>query len=73
MQELDIVVLLQDLPDQHLLKGDVGTIVHVHNAGSAFEVEFATFGGDTIGVVTLANDAVRPVDAREIAHVRAVA
>ena len=45
-----------------------------HNRdGAAYEVEFVTLGGETIAVVTLSADAVRPITGREIAHARAVA
>ena len=50
----------------------VGTVVLVHQRGAGYEVEFATLGGDTFAVVTLDAADVRPVDAREIVHARAV-
>ena len=71
--ELDVVVLTRALPAESLAAGDVGTIVHVYPGARAYEVEFATLTGATIGVVTLEADAVRPVAEREIAHVRQVA
>lgn len=37
-----------------------------------FEVEFVTLDGETLSVVTLERDRVRPVRHGEIAHVRAV-
>jgi ribulose-5-phosphate 4-epimerase/fuculose-1-phosphate aldolase len=73
MNELDTVALLRDLPEHGLTKGDLGTVVHVYTDGKAFEVEFMTLTGDTIGVVTLEAGDVRPITEREIAHARQVA
>lgn len=73
INELDLVVLLKDMPEINLRKGDVGTVVMLHNNGAGFEVEFATFGGISIAVATLPASAVRAVGRREIAHVREVA
>ena len=73
IREHDLVVLTSDIPEEGLERGDVGPIVLVHDAGAGFEVEFATLAGDTLAVVTVAADAVRPVGDKEIAHVRRVA
>ena len=72
IRELDVVALAQSLPDYRLEAGDVGTVVMVHGDGG-YEVEFATLSGDTIAVVTLPADSVRPLRRREIAHAREVA
>jgi hypothetical protein len=73
MSELDVVVLTRDLPDIGLEAGDVGAIAFVHEHGKGYEVEFVTFTGETVAVVTLPADAVRPIREREIAHARVVA
>jgi hypothetical protein len=73
MKELDLVVLTRDLPGENLRAGDIGTVVLVHQGGTGYEVEFSTLGGQTLAVVTLAADDVRPVGNREIAHARRVA
>jgi ribulose-5-phosphate 4-epimerase/fuculose-1-phosphate aldolase len=73
IQELDIVVLNRSLPEHGLEAGDIGTVVLVHREGTGFEVEFATLTGETVAVVTVPANAIRPVGEREIAHVRAVA
>ena len=73
INELDTVALLRDLPEYALTKGDLGTVVHVYADGKAYEVEFMTLTGDTIGVVTLEANDVRPINEREIAHARQVA
>ncbi len=49
----DIVALTSDLPEENLLKGQVGTIVEVYNEGEAFEVEFVNVKGETYGLLTL--------------------
>jgi hypothetical protein len=40
IQDLDVVALLRDLPDEGLEKGQTGTVVLTHRKGEAFEVEF---------------------------------
>lgn len=73
IREHDLVVLTVDLPEEGLQQGDVGTVVMVHGPEAGFEVEFATLAGNTLAVVTVPAPAVRPVDPKEIAHVRRVA
>lgn len=73
IKEHDRVVLTVDLPDEKLTVGDVGTVVHVHRDGKAFEVEFVSLKGETMAVVTLERAQVRPVEHREITHARQVA
>ncbi len=73
MSELDSAVLTRDLPEHGLRAGDVGTVVLVHRDDAGYEVEFMTLHGETIAVVTLDPDAVRPIGEREIAHARVVA
>jgi hypothetical protein len=72
IDELDLVVLKRDLPAERLAAGDVGTVVLVHQQGAGYEVEFTTLSGDTVALVTLDASDVRPVEAREIVHARAV-
>lgn len=71
--ELDIVALRRDVPEHHLRKGDVGTVVHRYADGRAYEVEMMTGDGTTIAVLTLPQTDVRPLDSRDILHVREVA
>ena len=70
INEHDRVVLLTDLPAEGLRRGDVGTVIHVHRQGEAFEVEFMTLSGDTVSIVTLASSDVREVTSSDITHVR---
>jgi hypothetical protein len=70
-KELDRVVLQTDLPEHGLRAGDVGTVVLEHD-GAGFEVEFLTLAGETVAVVSLFPNQVRPIRRREIAHARLV-
>ncbi len=56
---LDVVALLNDLPDQHLARGQVGTIVECL-APDMFEVEFSDDQGRTYALLPLrAGDLMR--------------
>jgi hypothetical protein len=70
MNQFDRVVLTRDLPEFGLKSGDIGTIVHVHDGGSGFEVEFFNAAGDTVAVATLEAAEVRAPTPDEILHVR---
>ena len=70
-QEHAQVVLASPLPALGLEPGDVGVIVHVHAGGEgAYEVEFMSLDGRTIGVQTLQADQLRAVSASAVAHER---
>jgi hypothetical protein len=71
IKELDTIVLTTDLPEHGLSVGDLGTVVLMHKHGG-YEVEFMTLDGETIAVVSLSPEQVRPVGRREIAHARLV-
>jgi hypothetical protein len=73
IKEHDRVVLTEDLADEKLTAGDVGTVVHIYRGGEAFEVEFVSLGGETVAIATLANTQIRPVERGEITHARRVA
>lgn len=72
--EHDLAVLTRPLAtDRYTLHvGDVGPVVHVHEAGAAYEVEFVTADGHAIDVVTLDAAAIRPAGPNEILSVRPV-
>ncbi|MBI4402305.1 MAG: DUF4926 domain-containing protein [Nitrospirae bacterium] len=70
IKEHDRIVLTSDLPKEGLKAGDVGTVVHIHKRGEAFEVEFMTLEGDTVAVATVLSSQVRPVSDRDITHAR---
>ena len=73
IKELDVVVLVKDLKEHHLKRGDVGTVVHIYADGTAFEVEFMIGDGKTIAVATLDAHDIRPMREMDILHVRAYA
>jgi hypothetical protein len=73
IQELETVVLTHDIENEGLQKGDVGAVVHCYEDGEAFEVEFVTAEGKTIGVLTLTAKDIRPMIKSEILHVRDLA
>ena len=50
---LDTVALLKDMPDEKLVKGQVGTIIEMLDKG-VYEVEFADKQGRTIASLALA-------------------
>ena len=70
LEEHDRVVLTDDVAHQDLRTGDVGTIVHVHRNGEAFEVEFSTLDGQTAALATVRSSQVRPVTGADITHAR---
>jgi hypothetical protein len=71
IRELDTIVLACDLTEHRLKAGDVGTVVLVH-PGGGYEVEFMALDGETLAVVSLREDQLRPIGRREIAHARPV-
>ena len=73
IKEHDLVVLGAAVPDECLVAGDVGTVVHIYRDGQAFEVEFTTLEGKTAAVITVEASQVRPVGQREISHARELA
>ena len=70
IKEHDCVVLTKPLPAENLEAGDVGTVVHIHQAGVAYEVEFVTLAGNTVAVATVEASDVRPIGKRDLNHVR---
>jgi len=70
IHELDSVVLNYDIEEYGLKQGDIGAVVYCYKDGLAFEVEFVTANGETIAVLTLKRDVIRPLSSREILHVR---
>ena len=73
IKELDAVALRCDLPEHRLTRGDVGTVVLVHDNGAAFEVEFVGYDGHTVALLTLELNQVRPLQSNDIPHARELA
>ncbi|HAG51763.1 MAG TPA: DUF4926 domain-containing protein [Deltaproteobacteria bacterium] len=72
IRELDTVVLMHDIEEYCLMKGDIGTVVHCYGDGKAYEVEFVSADGRTIAVITLSHTDIRLMDSKEILHVRKI-
>jgi hypothetical protein len=70
INELDPVALTCDLPEHGLVRGDVGTAVLVHGNGKAFEVEFVSYDGHTVALLTLERSQVRSLHTHDIPHAR---
>ena len=71
IQLLDVVALTEDLPENRLWRGQVGTVVDVLAGGAAFEVEFCDRDGRTYASLGLRPDQImllhyEPVIARPI-------
>jgi hypothetical protein len=73
IKEHDCVVLTADVPDEGLVAGDIGTVVHIHKGGEGYEVEFMTLTGETVAIITLLAGKVRPLNRRDLAHTREMA
>jgi len=73
IKQYDRVVLVDNVPKAHLVKGDVGTVIEIYNNGEGFEIEFFALDGTTISVETLLKHQVRTVNKKEILHIRAYA
>ncbi|WP_168564956.1 DUF4926 domain-containing protein [Crateriforma spongiae] len=71
--EHSLVVLDADPPHASLTRGDVGTVVHVYKGGKGYEVEFVDGGGQTVALVTVSADDIRPIKAGELLHTRKTA
>jgi Domain of unknown function (DUF4926) len=52
---LDVVALLKEMPENKLLRGQIGTIVE-RFSDTEFEVEFSVNNGKTIAMLTLTTD-----------------
>ncbi len=72
-QELDLVVLTRDVGEYLLQKGDIGAVVHLYPSGEAAEVEFVNARGETVALLTLPTEDIRPFQGRDILHVREMA
>lgn len=70
IRDHDSVILATDVPEHGLQQGDIGTVVLIHRGGAGYEVEFMTLDGETVAVISLPADQVRPITPKEIAHAR---
>ncbi len=70
IKELDRIILDKDIPGKNLKKGDIGTVVMIHNNGKGYGVEFILLDGNTLSVETLKADEIREIRKHEIASAR---
>lgn len=69
------VVLLRDIPEKKLKKGDVATIVEYHPSDTAedgYSLEVFNAIGDTIAVVTVAESEIETLKKSEVFSVRSL-
>ncbi len=69
------VVLLRDIPEKKLKKGDVATIVEYHpsdTCGDGYSLEVYNALGDTIAVVTVSESEIEPLKEDEVFSVRSI-
>lgn len=70
------VVLLEDISEKGLKKGDVATIVEYHpvpDGEDGYSLEVFNALGETIAVITVSESAIAPLSEKEIFSVRALA
>ena len=72
-EELETVVLNHNLTKYNLKKGDIAAVVHVYENKQAIEVEVVRANGQTVAVLTLTPQDIRPLDKSEILRVRELA
>lgn len=58
VQPLDVVALLEDLPEEQLRRGQVGTVIEILSGGKALEVEFCDRNGRTYASLGLRPDQI---------------
>jgi len=69
------VVLLRDIPEKKLKKGDVATIVECHSSNASeggYSLEVFNALGDTIAVVTVSESEIQPLKEDEVFSVRSL-
>lgn len=70
------VVLLNDISEKGLKKGDVATIVEHHpvtEGEDGYTLEVFNALGDTVAVITVSESAITPLTEKEIFSVRSLA
>jgi Domain of unknown function (DUF4926) len=68
---LETVIATVDLPNERVMSGDLGTIVHVYAAPHlAYEVEFVNPDGTTRALITLTPDQIRRLEPTDVITTR---
>jgi len=73
IKEYQRVALLVDLPRHGLQAGDIGVVVMIHGDNAGYELEIFSADGQTLDVVSVMAEQVRPVRRRDVLHVREMA
>lgn len=68
-KELERIILKRDIPEFGLRRGDIGTVVYVHDP-EGYEVEFMLATGDTVAVVGLGEADVRRPSPKDMLSAR---
>lgn len=74
-QLFEEVVLLEDISEKGLLKGDVATIVEHHvvpDGEDGYSLEVFNVLGDTIAVITLPESSIASLSENEVFSVRVI-
>jgi hypothetical protein len=68
------IALTVDIPEHHLKKGDIATVVEFLPAGNnpepGYALEVFNTVGDTIDVITVAESEIEPLRSDEVWHAR---
>ena len=68
------VALRTDVPEKHLKRGGIASIVEHHSGGQGkedgYSLEVFNAVGDTIAVVVVPSSAIEPLHRKEVLHVR---
>lgn len=72
IREFERAALTVDLPQFGFQAGDVGTVVDITTNGKGVTLEFFNFVGETVAVVPVSIDQVRPLNPNDLIHVRVV-
>lgn len=65
IQLLDVVALMEDIPEHKLWRGEIGAVVECHPAGG-YEVEFVAQDGYTYALVTLQAEQIVPLRQKKV-------
>ncbi len=69
------VMLLKDIPEKRLKKGDIGTIVDFHHSstlGNGYSLEIFNAVGDTIDVVIVSENEIDNLKINQVLSVRSL-
>ena len=74
ISEHDVVVLTRDVPDEGIKAGDVGVVLLTHagydHIPPGYTIEVTTLLGETVAVLDVPADLVRPVSEKDVRHTR---